>query len=158
MELLRYFQRLFEYDAWGNREALASLGSVASGAERPLKFLGHIIGAQRIWLARLEHKDPFAFQPWPALSLDECRAALDELSQRWKKFLQDLTSEQLSQEVIYRNTQGTEFRTPLVDVLEHLVMHSAYHRGQLAAAIREAGGKPAPTDYVVYVRQLPQRP
>jgi uncharacterized damage-inducible protein DinB len=157
MDLLHYFQRLFDYDAWGNRQALASIGSVTSQTERPLKFLGHIIGAQQIWLARLEQKDPSVLQPWPALSLDECQAAIDELSQRWKKFLQGLTSEQFSQDLIYRNTQGTEFRTPLVDVLQHLVMHSAYHRGQLAAAIREAGGKPAPTDYVVYVRQLPQR-
>jgi len=35
----------------------------------------------------------------------------------------------------------------------HVVTHSAYHRGQVAAAVREAGGKPEATDYVVWVRQ-----
>ena len=35
----------------------------------------------------------------------------------------------------------------------HVVTHSAYHRGQVAAAVREAGGKPAATDLVVWVRQ-----
>jgi uncharacterized damage-inducible protein DinB len=41
---------------------------------------------------------------------------------------------------------GAEFKTPIRDVVTHLVMHSAYHRGQVAAAVKEDGGKPAPTD------------
>lgn len=49
--------------------------------------------------------------------------------------------------------EGVEFSTPMADVLMHLVMHSAYHRGQVALAVRAAGGKPALTDYVVWVRQ-----
>jgi len=32
-------------------------------------------------------------------------------------------------------------------------MHSTYHRGQIASAVREAGGAPAYTDYIHAVRQ-----
>ena len=66
--------------------------------------------------------------------------------------LDNLTAEKQAGELAYQTTKGIEYRTPVGDVLMHLVLHSSYHRGQVAAAVREAGGKPAVTDYVVYLR------
>ncbi len=154
MDLPDYFQGLFEYDYWGNREALASLTTLPGAKEGGLNILGHIIGAERVWIARFETPDQPNTQPWPSVSFDEARAAIEELHSEWKGILAELTPEKLAGDLAYRNTKGVEFRTPIRDVLLHLVMHSAYHRGQLAAAVRQAGGKPAATDYIVYVRQL----
>ena len=39
------------------------------------------------------------------------------------------------------------------DILAHVVLHSAYHRGQIAAAVRAGGGEPAYTDMIHAVRQ-----
>jgi len=154
MEELRFFKRLLEYDYWGNREALASVPTVASAGEIAQQFFSHIIGAERIWLARFADPDARHLAPWPTLTLDECRAELEKLHSEWLALLNTLTPEKLAGDLAYRNTKGVEFKTPLQDVLMHLVMHSAYHRGQVAKAVREAGGKPAATDYVVYVRQF----
>lgn len=82
------------------------------------------------------------------------RATVEELHIRWSALLDKLAPEKLAGHLAYRNTKGQEFKTPVQDVLMHLVMHSAYHRGQVAAAVRDSGGKPAATDYIVYVRQL----
>lgn len=60
----------------------------------------------------------------------------------------------LSEKCVYRTTAGNSFETPIEDVLLHVVIHLAYHRGQVAAAVRQAGGTPAAADYVVYLRQL----
>lgn len=79
--------------------------------------------------------------------------AIDQIYQTWVTLLDQLTDEKLNQNLVYRTTQGVEFQTPIREVLTHLLMHSAYHRGQVAAAVREAGGKPAATDYVVFLRQ-----
>jgi uncharacterized damage-inducible protein DinB len=154
MESLDAFRKLFDYDYWGNQEALQSVETVSGPREAVLKIAGHIIGAQQVWLERLESPDSSPGAPWPVLSLAEARTAAEELHRRLRAFLGKLTPEKLGEDLAYRNTKGVEFRTPLRDVLTHLVMHSAYHRGQIAAAVREAGGKPAATDYVVYVRQL----
>jgi uncharacterized damage-inducible protein DinB len=148
------FRNMFEYDYWANREALASLSTVEGDAARARRFFAHIIGAQRVWLARFESPEPPTTAPWPEMSLDEARAALEELHGRWMTLLEKMTPEKLAGDLAYRNTKGQEFKTPLQDVLMHLVMHSAYHRGQVAAAVRDAAGKPAATDYVVYARQL----
>lgn len=147
-----FIHKLFDYDYWANREALASLGTLGGATEKPLKIFSHIIGAQRVWLARFADPGPPGAQPWPALTIGECRAAAEDLHQRWASLLEAMTPEKLARDLAYRNTKGVEFKTPVQDVLMHLVMHSAYHRGQVAAAVREAGGKPAATDYVVYLR------
>ena len=149
-----FFRKLFEYDYWGNREALASLATVGDSSEKPHKTFCHVIAAQRIWLARFASPEPPSSEAWLTLSLDECRTAVEELHERWSALLDTLTTEKLSEDLVYRTTKGVEFKTPIRDVLLHLVMHSAYHRGQVAAAVREAGGKPAATDYVVYVRKM----
>jgi uncharacterized damage-inducible protein DinB len=150
-EILKYRQ-LFDYDSWANSQSLASFKTVPSGTEKPLKTFNHVIGAQRTWLARFENPAPPSAQPWPDLTLEECTAAIEDLRRRWKDILDSLTPEKLAGELAYQTTEGVEYRTPVGDVLMHLVLHSAYHRGQVALAIREAGGKPVPTDYVVYLR------
>jgi uncharacterized damage-inducible protein DinB len=111
-----------------------------------------VIGAQRIWLARFENPAPPSAQPWPDLTLEECASAIEDLRRRWKDMLDSLSPEKLAGDLSYQTLKGIEYRTPIQDVLMHLVLHSAYHRGQVAASVREAGGKPAPTDYVVYLR------
>ena len=153
MESIRYFRQLFDYDHWGNQAALASLGSIAGPVEKPLKVFNHILGGQRVWRARFDDPHPPNAQPWPVLTTEECRSGIDEIYQRWVELLDQLSDEKLSRNLVYQTTQGAKFETPIRDVLTHLLLHSAYHRGQVAAAVREAGGKPAVTDYVVYLRQ-----
>ena len=59
----------------------------------------------------------------------------------------------LSRSLAYKNSKGESFTSQKQDVLLHVVMHSAYHRGQIAADMRAAGFTPAYTDFVHAVRQ-----
>lgn len=156
MESVDSLRRLFDYDHWASQEALRSIATINVTADRALKIAGHIIGAQRVWLARLEAPDSASPAPWPLLSLEEASAAVSEMHLRWNSFLSSLTPARLDEDLVHRNSRGVEFRTPIRDVLMQLVTHSTYHRGQIAAAVREAGGKPAATDYIVYIRQQRQ--
>jgi uncharacterized damage-inducible protein DinB len=36
--------------------------------------------------------------------------------------------------------------------LEHVIMHSVYHRGQIATDVRAAGFSPAYTDFIHVIR------
>jgi uncharacterized damage-inducible protein DinB len=154
MENLNFIRQLFEYDYWANREALASVATVAGDAERTRKYFSHVFGAQWIWLARFDDPSSPSAQAWPMLSDEECRQAIEDLHRQWTALLDRLNPDKLEEDLAYRNLKGIEFKTPIRDVLMHLVTHSAYHRGQVAAAVREAGGKPAATDYAVYVRKM----
>jgi uncharacterized damage-inducible protein DinB len=47
---------------------------------------------------------------------------------------------------------GTEDSQPLDVMVRHVVNHSTYHRGQIAAFIRQFGIKPPQTDYIAFAR------
>jgi uncharacterized damage-inducible protein DinB len=59
----------------------------------------------------------------------------------------------LDRPVRYTNSKGEPWTSTVEDILTHLVIHSAYHRGQIASDLRNAGQKPAYTDYIHAVRQ-----
>jgi uncharacterized damage-inducible protein DinB len=147
----RPLDRMLRYDRWANQETLRSLQQGTTPA-RSLKWLGHIIGAELLWLSRIEGK-PAELPVWPELSLQECERRLAELSRLRFEQLADGPRGPLTRSVSYINTKGEAWTSTLEDILTHLVIHSAYHRGQIAADLRAAGAEPAYTDYIHAVRQ-----
>ena len=142
------FLRLFTYDVWANREALASIRS-AGQQDRPAKLLAHIIAGNWLWLSRMR-REKSPMDVWPELSLEQCAAEISKLEDEWQKFLR---TADLSVQSGYQNSKGEKFSSRNSDILMHVVMHGAYHRGQIAAAIRAAGSEPAYTDFIHCIRQ-----
>ena len=68
------------------------------------------------------------------------------------RLLASLDEEELRESVGYRNSKGEFWTSTVADILTHVALHASYHRGQIAAAIREAGGPPPYTDYIHAVR------
>lgn len=153
MSSVEYFRELFDYDYWANLEAIRSMEFLGSAAEHGRKVLGHIIGAQRVWLGRFEASHEPAGDPWPSLPLEDARRAVEDLHARWSALLGRMSKRKLGEDLRYRNMKGEELRTPVRDVLTQLIVHGAYHRGQIATVVRDADAQPALTDYVVYVRK-----
>jgi uncharacterized damage-inducible protein DinB len=157
ISLLDHLRRLFVHDDWANREALAALAQAENlpVPVQPAKarlWLAHILAAERLWLRRLT-ADPAPVVVWPDLSLAQCAAQIEELAGLWRGYLDGLTPEGLDASISYVNSQGEPWTSRAEDVLTHVVMHSAYHRGQIAAALREAGATPATTDFIHAVRR-----
>jgi uncharacterized damage-inducible protein DinB len=146
-----HLARLVRYDVWANRETLRSLGEGAV-PPRSLRWMGHIIGAEFLWLGRIAGKaEPLPV--WPDLSVSECEARLGELSHRLPDRLRDERARGLSRSVPYTNSKGEAWSNSVEEIFTHLVLHSAYHRGQIASDLRGAGREPAYTDYIHAIRQ-----
>jgi uncharacterized damage-inducible protein DinB len=148
---LHYFSRLLEHDRWANAETLGSL-RVAATSARAVRWMAHIVGAEFLWLARLRQEAP-VMDVWPQLDVDGCAGRLAELDGLWPQFLAALGDEDLEDGRGYRNTKGEFWTSTVGDILTHVAMHSAYHRGQIASAVRESGAAPAYTDFIHAVRQ-----
>jgi uncharacterized damage-inducible protein DinB len=114
--------------------------------------MGHVVGAEHLWLARLR-RESAPLPVWPELTVDECAAHLVELAEEWPEYLAGVRSGRFSGPVTYTNSKGEEWTSAVDDVLTHVTIHSAYHRGQIASNLREAGLIPAYTDYIHAVRQ-----
>jgi uncharacterized damage-inducible protein DinB len=152
MGLLQHVSRLFAYDDWANREVLASLANATNRTPRSVKLLAHIVSAERLWLERLQRQKP-TYPVWPDFDLDKCAVDIAQLPQLWRNYLQQLRPDKLSDDVAYVNSKGESWSNSVQDILTHVVMHSAYHRGQIAADMRAAGNIPAYTDFIHGVRQ-----
>jgi len=152
MELLDHFRRHFTYDEWANREVLAGLRASAQSATRPLQLLAHILSAERLWLERLKQQ-PQTFPVWPDFTLDQCEQKITELAQLWREYLAQLSPTELSKKISYQNSKGEPYTSTVEDVVTHVALHSAYHRGQIASLMRAAGEQPAYTDFIHPVRQ-----
>ena len=152
MDLVAHLNRLFAYDLWANRAILASLGAIDNPPRRSVEFLAHILSAQRLWWQRIAEQAP-TLPVWPDLSLPECASQAEDLAAIWKAYLGKMDEAGLSQSVTYNNTRGERWTSKIEDILQHVVMHSAYHRGQIAIDMRAAGFVPAYTDFIHAVRQ-----
>jgi len=148
---LRYLRQPFAYDAWANQEVLDRLDSAAP-PERAVTLAAHTIAAESLWLDRLLGR-PQRMPVWPPLTLDQCRSAAAQVANELRAFLGGLDESALAERRTYVNTKGETHTSTVGDVLLHLLLHSAYHRGQIATAVRNAGAEPAYTDYIHAIRQ-----
>ncbi|MGA7170070.1 MAG: DinB family protein [Candidatus Sulfotelmatobacter sp.] len=153
MDLLEHLRRQFAYDAWANREVLTAIAAGSGSSSAPaLKLLSHILAAERLWLERLRQQ-PQSLPVWPEFNLDQGKAQIDEVARLWHEYLAQLSPAALSETITYKNSKGEPWSSTVQDVLTHVVLHSAYHRGQIASQMRAAGLTPAYTDFIHAVRQ-----
>jgi len=150
--MLEHIKSLFAYDDWANHVVLASLQALATPPARSIQLLGHIVSAERLWLERLLVQKQ-TLPVWPLFTLEQCKLEVDQLPGLWKTYLASLGEAGLTRSLTYRNTKGESFSSQKQDILLHVVMHSVYHRGQIAADMRAAGFTPAYTDFIHAVRQ-----
>lgn len=151
MNLVDYLRRQLAYDAWANREVLAAIRA-HNPDERSMQLLAHILSAERLWLERLTQQ-PQSMPVWPKPDLALCDQQITELASLWREFLDEANDSSLSNTVSYKNSKGEPWTSTVMDILTHVVMHSAYHRGQIASHMRELGNAPAYTDFIHAVRQ-----
>jgi uncharacterized damage-inducible protein DinB len=152
MELIEHLRRQFAYDAWANREVLTGLRSSPHPSARSLQLLAHILSAERLWLERIRNQ-PQSLPVWPDFTAEQCELQITELAQLWREFLGQLSPAGLAEKVSYKNSKGEPWTSSVEDVLTHVLLHSAYHRGQIASQVRAGGEQPAFTDYIHAVRQ-----
>ncbi|HEU5304241.1 MAG TPA: DinB family protein [Gemmatimonadales bacterium] len=149
--MTRQLLKLLRYDTWANRETLRSLGGNPA-PPRSVRWMAHIVGAELLWLARLRDEPP-AMPVWPELDVKGCGDGLNELARQWADYLRADLSLRLSDNISYTNSKGEAWTSTVEDILIHVTIHSAYHRGQIASDLRSAGAEPAYTDYIHAVRR-----
>lgn len=99
----------------------------------------HLLLADRIWLSRLLNR-PFTFNKLSdrlCHTQEEFQREREHTDREW---IEAIAAEPDPRRMLaYRNTSGAEFRTPLFQVLQHLFMHQAHHRGQIHQMCDERG-------------------
>jgi len=154
MSALPMVRRLFAHLEWADRRTLEALRRAEQPPARALEIFAHILGSEHNWLSRLEKRPPSA-AIWPTPTVDDCERLMKETHAAWEEFLAACTETELARTVHYANSAGAEFDSRVEDILLHVCLHGANHRGQVNALLRAAGGEPQAGDYIAYVRGAP---
>ena len=149
--MLDSFRELFTYDDWANREAADSIARAANAPSKARRVLAHIIGTQWLWMARIQGVAP-KMAVWPELSVADCPPQSAALRANWSQLLSTLGGDGLARGIPYQNSKGEPWTSTVADILMHVILHGAYHRGQIATLLRDSGGEPAYTDFIHSVR------
>jgi uncharacterized damage-inducible protein DinB len=150
------------YHGWASRRLLdAALSLSPEDMYRPMNVshkdvmgtLGHILYADRIWFKRVV--DPSTqVQSTSGLPLHESLPVeWPEMQKRWEDWAASLTDGDLHSAVSYKTLKGDPYESPLWNVMLHLVNHGTYHRGQVAAMLKQLGAPLPPTDMIVFYRE-----
>ena len=151
---------LIAYDEWANERLMEALSGLDEEQfTRPLvssfpsirDTLAHVVAVEWVWLQRWLGQSPTAPPPWAERpSLAELRERLAEIEAERGEFLDGLSDADLQAQVDYRNLKGGPGSARLGELVQHLVNHSSYHRGQLTTLMRQVGATGPATDFVLF--------
>ena len=160
-------RRLFVYNDWANRamlEALATVPPETYLADRGSSHGGmhgtmlHVVWAHYLWLLRWLAQPNDEAMAWKkgVLTLEALRAGWNDLDARTNAFLDARLSDAwLAETYTMHTTKGERFVHTYGESMQHLILHSGYHRGQVTGLIRQAGLTPPGTDYIMFARLYP---
>jgi len=159
---------LYQYNSWANHRLLEASSTlpdqefarnVGSSFPSVRDTLAHILAAEWVWLERWHGRWPNKLPPsLESLDLASLHARWAEVERELMGFVAGVSTHDLDQMIEYRNIRGNRFAYPLRSMLQHLVNHGSYHRGQVASMLRQLGVTPMATDMIVYYRQHSGKP
>ena len=143
-----FFKDIFEYHNHFNQKLIEQLiENESSLSERTIPLLSHSINAQQIWNARITNKEKLGVHA--VHSLQECKR-IDNAN--YKETLEILKKHELTENIVYTNSKGTEFNNTIQQILFHIANHFSHHKGQIISDLRQSGINPIVTDYIFYKR------
>jgi uncharacterized damage-inducible protein DinB len=117
--------------------------------------LSHIHGAEWVWLSRLEGQSPtslLAHDRFPDLAAARTEWAASEA--RLRALVSGLDEAGLGRVLDYRLLNGTPGASRVWHIVQHVVNHAAYHRGQVTTMLRQLGAAaPKSQDLIAFYRE-----
>ncbi|SDX32345.1 Uncharacterized damage-inducible protein DinB (forms a four-helix bundle) [Marininema mesophilum] len=154
----------YDYHVWANERLMAKLHDlpeeictkeVESVFPTILAVIEHLYITDQIWLRAMqgdtfEQIEKFAEDLRGKIegkSLGELGELFKTVSEEYHRFI---AGEDLDRTLILKHPSFGEVEMSLALMVYHVVNHGTYHRGNIAAMLRQLGQASVPTDYVYY--------
>ena len=152
---------LNDYNRWANARMLDAASRLSSEQfTRDLKSshrsvrdtLAHTLAAEWIWLERWKGTSPKSLLNADGFpTIESLRARWAQVEKDYSEFFEGLTDDSLGAVIAYTNTRGERWEYPLGSMIQHLMNHSTYHRGQVTTMLRQLGADVTPVDLLVFM-------
>jgi len=156
-------RELFAFNAWANRRILGAADALT--ADQFTKALGssfssvrdtlvHIWAVEWVWLERLQGRSPSSFPDAKEIrDLASLRPRWAELEKSWLEHVSRLDQSELDEEIEYKTLSFGASRDFRWQMMQHVVNHGSYHRGQVTTLLRQLGAKGVSTDLITFYRE-----
>ena len=156
-------RELCAFNTWANHRMLGVTEALT--AEQFLKPLGssfssvrdtlvHIWAVEWVWLERLQGRSPASFPDAKEfVDLASLRTRWAETEKRWLEYVTRLDEFELEAEIDYKTLSFGPSREPRWQIMQHVVNHGSYHRGQVTTLLRQLGAKSVGTDLITFYRE-----
>ena len=116
----------------------------------------HTYAAEWAWHSRWQGQSPTALVTSEAFpDVAAVRRAWAEHEQKMRAFLEGLGEEGLTRAFEYKLLSGDPGSSQFWQMLQHVVNHASYHRGQVTTMLRQLNVKPAKSmDMIAYYRLM----
>jgi uncharacterized damage-inducible protein DinB len=155
---------LLDFHYWARDRMLAAIGRL--DAEAYARPLGNSFASVRDTAVHIYSADWIWFQRWQGLSPASLLRSEDypdvpALARAWRDLESSVRAfvgsrgEEGTREVFdYRLLSGTPGRSVFWHMLQHVVNHGTYHRGQITTMLRQLGAEPPKsTDLIAFYRE-----
>lgn len=152
---------LGEYNGWANARMIEAASKLSveqftadmhNSHSSVRDTLAHILAAEWIWLERWKGTSPAALlkaADFP--TIESVGARWSEVEKDYNEFVAGLTNDSLATVIAYTNTRGEHWKYPLGQMIQHVMNHSTYHRGQVTTMLRQLGAEVVPLDLLVFM-------
>lgn len=153
-------RELFRWNRWANHELLAAVEAL--DAERYTRDLGssfpsvrdtlvHVLTAEWLFAERFAGVSPQRMlDPLDYPDLATLRARWAEVEAAQDAHLAGLADADLARPFSYLDPRGERWEYAAWQGLLHVVLHSAYHRGQVVTMLRQLGAQAVGTDLLAW--------
>lgn len=164
---LQDLDTLLDYHYWARDRMLDALEPLT--AEQFTRDLGssftsirdtvaHIYAAEWAWYRRWQGESPTALLPADLFpDVAAIRRQWSELEAKVRAFLGSLGDEGITRIIEYKLLSGAPGASPVWQMVQHVVNHASYHRGQVTTMLRQIGAPTAKSmDLIAYYRTQTQ--
>jgi uncharacterized damage-inducible protein DinB len=161
---LHDLQTLLDYHYWARDRVLDAVEpltteqftrDLGSSFKSVRDTLVHVYSAEWAWYSRWQGTSPTAHIPADRFpDVASIRRAWAEHETKMRAFLDGLDEPAIARVIEYKLLNGTAGASVFSHMLQHVVNHASYHRGQVTTMLRQLGAAPAKSmDMVAYFRE-----
>ncbi len=159
----------YEYHKWANKrifDRLDELPSNVYGQEINSIFtsisavMAHVYQVDVMWLSVMSENSfdetmaiiKTAGDKVAGCDLDGMKGLYREAEEQYDSFLQE--QRDLTRILEIEHPNFGKLTSRIIDLLEHVVNHGTYHRGNISAMLRQQGHAGIPTDYIFFLYEM----
>jgi uncharacterized damage-inducible protein DinB len=161
---LQDLRTLLDYHYWARDRLLAALDplppdqfnrDLGNSFKSIRETVVHTYAAEWAWHSRWQGQSPTALMTSDAFpDVAAIRGAWIDHERKVRAFLEGLGEEGVARVIDYKLLSGQPGSSPFWQMLQHMVNHASYHRGQVTTMLRQLGAQPAKSmDMIAFYRR-----